>query len=71
MARDQGVGLRRKADRRRATVPEGATAITAEDIARRAYELYEARGATPDQDLDDWLQAERELNNTQRVRTSS
>ena len=31
------------------------------DIARRAYEIYESRGATGGTDLDDWLQAEREL----------
>jgi outer membrane protein TolC len=34
---------------------------SAEDVARRAYELYEARGGEPGADLDDWLQAEREL----------
>ena len=32
-----------------------------EAIAERAYELYQARGRTPDHDVDDWLQAEREL----------
>jgi hypothetical protein len=31
------------------------------DIARRAYEIYESRGTTGGTDLDDWLQAEREL----------
>jgi succinate dehydrogenase flavin-adding protein (antitoxin of CptAB toxin-antitoxin module) len=31
------------------------------DIARRAYELYEQRGGVHGHDLDDWLQAEREL----------
>ena len=30
-------------------------------IARRAYELYEARGGEPGRDLEDWLKAEREL----------
>jgi hypothetical protein len=30
-------------------------------IARRAYELYVARGLTDGHDLDDWLEAEREL----------
>jgi hypothetical protein len=34
---------------------------TAEEIARRAYALYEERGRTDGADLDDWLQAEREL----------
>ena len=30
-------------------------------IARRAHELYEARGGQDGRDLDDWLQAEREI----------
>jgi len=33
----------------------------AEDIARRAYAIYEERGRVDGADLDDWLQAEREL----------
>jgi uncharacterized protein YbjT (DUF2867 family) len=32
-----------------------------EKIRRRAYEIYLERGEHPDHDLDDWLQAEREL----------
>jgi len=32
-----------------------------EEVERRAYELYKARGAEPGAELDDWLQAEREL----------
>ena len=31
------------------------------DIERRAYEIYLDRGEQPGRDLDDWLQAEREL----------
>jgi Protein of unknown function (DUF2934) len=34
-----------------------------EDIARRAYQLYEERGGEHGHDLDDWFQAERELRN--------
>jgi len=30
-------------------------------IARRAFELYEQRGRADGHDLDDWLQAEREV----------
>jgi hypothetical protein len=30
-------------------------------IAERAYEIYKARGAADGCDLDDWLQAEREV----------
>jgi len=32
-----------------------------EQIARRAYELYEARGREDGHDLDDWLRAEAEI----------
>ena len=38
------------------------------DIARRAYALYEARGREHGHDVDDWLQAERELHNALRSR---
>jgi hypothetical protein len=34
---------------------------TADEIARRAYLLYEARGRESGSELDDWLEAEREL----------
>lgn len=34
---------------------------THEQIAQRAYELYEARGRQPGADRQDWLRAEREL----------
>jgi hypothetical protein len=36
-------------------------AVTHDDIARRAYEIFEARGQGGGCALDDWLQAEREL----------
>ncbi len=32
-----------------------------EEIARRAYEIYVARGSGDGHDLEDWFQAEREL----------
>ena len=32
-----------------------------EEIAARAYEIYRARGGTHGYDIEDWLQAEREL----------
>ena len=35
--------------------------VSERDIARRAYELYLARGREHGRDLDDWLAAEREL----------
>ena len=35
--------------------------IAEEEIRRRAFEIYLERGEQPGSDLDDWLQAEREL----------
>jgi hypothetical protein len=39
----------------------GPAEPTTEEIAQRAYEIYQARGGTEGQDIEDWLQAEREL----------
>ena len=41
--------------------PATAATIDRERVARRAYELYLARGCGEGQELDDWLCAEREL----------
>jgi hypothetical protein len=44
--------------------PEEASAGNSgrdEEIRRRAYEIYLERGEQPGGELDDWLQAEREL----------
>jgi hypothetical protein len=42
-------------------VSHPAPEITPDAIARRAYEIYMDRGAAHGHDIDDWLQAEREL----------
>ena len=34
---------------------------TSEDVAHRAYELFLSRGGQHGRDLDDWLEAERQL----------
>lgn len=34
---------------------------TAQDVARRAYDLFLARGCEHGHDLDDWLSAERDV----------
>jgi hypothetical protein len=47
---------------------DGAAArpgATDDTVRSRAYELYERRGAQSGGDLDDWLEAERELRSTQ------
>jgi len=41
-------------DRKRSTISEA-------DVRLRAYELYLKRGGAPGNDMEDWLQAEREL----------
>lgn len=38
-----------------------SSAIDDDAIARRAYEIYESRGRIDGRDVEDWLQAEREL----------
>ena len=40
-----------------------ATGPTQEEIQLRAFQIYEARGRAPSHDLEDWVQAERELRN--------
>ena len=40
------------------------TSATFEQIAARAYQIYQERGDTPGSDVDDWLEAERQLNQT-------
>jgi hypothetical protein len=45
-----------------ADVRKNVVPINMEDeIRRRAYELYEARGCTPGHETDDWFVAEREV----------
>ena len=39
-------------------------ALDRDRVARRAYELYLARGGSEDKALDDWLAAERECQST-------
>ena len=42
-----------------------------QQIQQRAYELYDQRGRTDGQDLEDWLQAEREIKGTQTDATAA
>jgi len=59
---------RTKTDERAATASDRATQSPAQpatvsngDVAHRAYDVYLARGREDGHDVDDWLQAEREL----------
>jgi hypothetical protein len=56
---EKRIAMRRKADRRRTE-----RVVTDSDVARHAYELYLARSGEHGHDLDDWLQAERDLRDT-------
>ena len=40
--------------------------LSEQEIALRAHEIFQQRGGTDGRDLDDWLQAERELSNGHR-----
>jgi hypothetical protein len=46
---------------RRASLAVVSDMPSHEEIAARAYALYEARGASDGDDLNDWLEAEHEL----------
>jgi len=46
--------------------PENHLAVSKEDVAQRAYELFLARGRVDGHDLEDWLEAERQLEATVR-----
>lgn len=49
-----------KPDRRTAQKANGDV-ISSDSVARRAYEIYVARGGHHGADMDDWLEAERQL----------
>lgn len=44
---------------------------TRDQIAQRAYELYQQRGSEHGRDLEDWLTAEKELRNQNLVRAQA
>ena len=46
----------------------GSALVTDADVARRAYDLYLARGCESGHDVEDWLQAERDLRGDVGVR---
>jgi hypothetical protein len=46
------------------------TGPSLEEVRLRAYEIYVERGRTDGQDLEDWFQAEKDLTEILRKRTS-
>jgi Protein of unknown function (DUF2934) len=55
---DTNVTEQRESQRRETGTP------ASEDVARRAYELFQARGGESGHELEHWLEAERELSRT-------
>ena len=53
--------------RDRAPKAPQAASITEHDIARHAYDLFLARGGEHGHDVEDWLRAQRELKNAERI----
>ena len=52
---------RRKSKNINLVIAEHHPVITKDDVARRAYELFLARGRAEGHDVEDWLEAERQL----------
>jgi Protein of unknown function (DUF2934) len=52
---------RRKTKNINLVIAEHHRVITKDDVARRAYELFLARGQAEGHDVEDWLEAERQL----------
>jgi hypothetical protein len=63
MAKRQSAGKTLNTASNRSSNPPtaGPAQVSEQEIAQRAYALYLARGCQPGHDIDDWLQAEREL----------
>jgi hypothetical protein len=59
---------RKTVERRAADKATPGGILSQEQVARRAYELYLSRGRRHGADLDDWLQAERELRAAPRLK---
>ena len=45
--------------------------VSEAEIATRAYQIYQSRGAEDGADVDDWLQAERELRELPSVKNAA
>ncbi|MBZ5560446.1 MAG: DUF2934 domain-containing protein [Acidobacteriia bacterium] len=54
-------------DRASTALPNPPARMADSEIARRAYDLYLARGCAHGHDVEDWLQAERELRGVGRL----
>jgi DUF2934 family protein len=59
--RQRDTAVSTAADRSSKSLSKRSAYVTDNDIAYRAYHRYLARGCEHGHDIDDWLQAEREL----------
>lgn len=62
--RNAGEIITTAADRAPSVPTDGAANVTEHDVARRAYSLFLERGSEHGHDVEDWLQAERELHDS-------
>jgi hypothetical protein len=60
-------GKQQEAAESEKTQPQLADGPNLEEVRQRAYELHVERGCVHGCDLDDWLQAERELKQKKQV----
>ena len=51
-------------------IPNVDTQVPDDEVARRAYEIYQSRGGHDGADMDDWLEAERQLKSANRQKPS-
>jgi hypothetical protein len=58
---EQRNGAGKAADMSAAEMIDRSRPATADAVAQRAHELFIARGGAHGRDLDDWLEAERQL----------
>jgi hypothetical protein len=58
--------LASSSERSRGSSTEVAALPVRDAVALRAYELFQERGCEPGRDIDDWLRAEHEIEETRR-----
>jgi len=63
--------MRAATDPQRWAAPQEGTEELKSKIQVKAYELYEARGAQPGHELEDWIQAESEIAKQTKMRQAA
>lgn len=60
-----------KADSQNKPAAKETPSLSEDEIRRRAFELFEERGGQEGQELEDWLRAESEIQNTKMDTTAA